>query len=144
MNVGLFSLKQQNAALEPELREAFQRVLQSGQFILGPEVEKFEKALADFTGAKFALGVSSGTDAILLALMALGIGPGDEVICPAYRASGRRRFSSTRPRPASTSTWPTSRGGSPRARRRSCRCISSVRRPTWTRSSSWRMRITCV
>ena len=84
MSVALFDLKAQNAALEPELREAFQRVLQSGHFILGPEVEKFEKALADFTGAKFALGVSSGTDAILLALMALGIGPGDEVICPAF------------------------------------------------------------
>ncbi len=88
MNVGFFSLKAQNAALEPELREAFQRVLQSGQFILGPEVEKFEKALADFTGAKFALAVSSGTDAILLALMALGIGPGDEVICPTFTFFG--------------------------------------------------------
>ena len=84
MSVALFDLKAQNAALEPELREAFQRVVQSGYFILGPEVDKFEKALADFTGAKFALGVSSGTDAILLALMALGIGPGDEVICPAF------------------------------------------------------------
>src|SRR5580700_4674583 len=84
MNVSLFDLKAQNAALEPELQEAFLRVLRSGQFILGPEVEKFEKALAEFTGAKHALGVSSGTDAILLALMTLGIGPGDEVLCPAF------------------------------------------------------------
>jgi len=84
MNVNLFDLKAQNAALEPELHEAFLRVLHSGQFILGPEVEKLERALEAFTGAKHALGVSSGTDAILIALMALDIGPGDEVLCPSF------------------------------------------------------------
>jgi len=84
MNVNLFELKAQNGALEPELQEAFLRVLRSGHFILGPEVDRFERALAEFTGAKHALGVSSGTDAILLALMALGIGPGDEVLCPSF------------------------------------------------------------
>jgi len=84
MNVNLLDLKPQNSALEPELQEAFMRVLRSGHFILGPEVDKFERALAEFTGAKHALGVSSGTDAILVALMALGIGPGDEVLCPSF------------------------------------------------------------
>jgi dTDP-4-amino-4,6-dideoxygalactose transaminase len=84
MNVNLLDLKAQNGALESELHEAFLRVLRSGHFILGPEVDRFEKSLAEFIGAKHALGVSSGTDAILLALMALEIGPGDEVICPSF------------------------------------------------------------
>ncbi len=84
MPVPLLDLNGQNLALESELKHAFDRVLRSGQFILGKEVAGFEESVAMLTGAKHAIAVSSGTDAILLALMAVGIGPGDEVLCPSY------------------------------------------------------------
>jgi dTDP-4-amino-4,6-dideoxygalactose transaminase len=84
MAVPLFDIKPQNNALAVDLQAAFARVLASGQFILGPEVQNFERQCANYLGVKHGLGVSSGTDAILLALMALGIGPGDEVICPSF------------------------------------------------------------
>ena len=84
MAVPLLQLNAQNLALESELKAAFERVLHSGQFILGPELTAFESECARMIGTKHALGVSSGTDAILLALMALDIKAGDEVICPSF------------------------------------------------------------
>jgi dTDP-4-amino-4,6-dideoxygalactose transaminase len=82
--IPLLDLNAQHAPLEPQLRAAFERVLQSGHFILGPELEAFEREIAQYIGVPHALGVSSGTDALLLALMALDIGPGDEVIAPTF------------------------------------------------------------
>jgi dTDP-4-amino-4,6-dideoxygalactose transaminase len=84
MRVPLLDLKPQHAALESELHAAFTRVLHSGMFILGQEAGEFERSAASLIGVKHAIGVSSGTDAISLALMALDIGLGDEVICPSF------------------------------------------------------------
>lgn len=84
MSVPLLDVNAQNLPLENELAQAFHRVLHSGQFIMGPDIAAFETEIARMAGARHALGVSSGTDAILLALMALGIGPGDEVLCPTF------------------------------------------------------------
>lgn len=78
--VPLLDLHAQHAPLRPALRAAFERVLASEQFILGPEVSALEQALCDTFGYAHAITVSSGTDALLLALMALDVGPGDEVI----------------------------------------------------------------
>lgn len=82
--VPLLDLKPQYLALKAEIDAAIARVVESGHFILGPEVEAFEKESAAYGQVAHAVGCSSGTDALLLALMALGVGPGDEVICPAY------------------------------------------------------------
>ncbi|MFK7911191.1 MAG: DegT/DnrJ/EryC1/StrS family aminotransferase [Akkermansiaceae bacterium] len=84
MNVPLLDVNAQNHPISGDLRDAFSRVLESGRFIMGEEVDAFESELASYLNVKHAIGVSSGTDAILLALMALGIGSGDEVICPSF------------------------------------------------------------
>jgi len=84
MNVPLLDLKTQYAAIRDEIREALDRVIESQHFILGPEVEALEKEIAEYSQCRFAVGVSSGTDALLAALMALNIGPGDEVLTTSY------------------------------------------------------------
>jgi len=77
-------VKAQYAPLIPELKDAFARVLDSGRFIFGPEVEAFEREAAEYLGVEEAIGVANGTDALVITLDALGIGDGDEVICPAF------------------------------------------------------------
>jgi dTDP-4-amino-4,6-dideoxygalactose transaminase len=80
MKVPLLDLTQQYEKIAAEVQSAIGRVCQSQQFILGAEVRQLEQSLARYTGCEHGIGVSSGTDALLLALMALGIGSGDEVI----------------------------------------------------------------
>jgi dTDP-4-amino-4,6-dideoxygalactose transaminase len=82
--VPLLDLTRRSEAEWRELESACQRVLRSGRYILGSEVEALERECAERLGVAGAVGVSSGTDALLIALMALNVGPGDEVICPTY------------------------------------------------------------
>ena len=82
--VPLLDLRAQHSHIRSEIRAAMERVVESQHFILGPEVEALEEQIAAFCGVRFAVGVSSGTDALLASLMAIGIGPGDEVVTTAY------------------------------------------------------------
>ncbi|HEY4283952.1 MAG TPA: aminotransferase class I/II-fold pyridoxal phosphate-dependent enzyme, partial [Chthoniobacterales bacterium] len=84
MRVPLLDLSQQYRDLAEPIRAEIDEVLSTQRFILGPKVKEFEKAMREFCGAPHAIGVSSGTDALLAILMALEIGPGDAVITPAY------------------------------------------------------------
>ena len=82
--IPLVDVRAQYAPLIPQLQRAFAEVLESGAFILGPNVKAFEREAADYLGVKETIGVANGTDALVLVLDALGIGPRDEVICPAF------------------------------------------------------------
>lgn len=84
MKVPLLDLKGQYQSIKKEIDEAVQKVVESQYFIMGPDVAKLEEEICNYLNCQFAVGVSSGTDALLLALMALDIQPGDEVIVPTY------------------------------------------------------------
>ena len=78
--IPFIDLKTQYQALKAEINERIQRVLDHGQYIMGPEVKELEEKLAAYTGAKHCITVASGTEALLISLMALGVKAGDEVI----------------------------------------------------------------
>src|SRR5438045_8047999 len=84
MPIPLLDLKQQYRTIKDDVLRVTEEVYESQAFILGKKVEAFEKDFAAYCSAKYAVGVSSGTDALLIALMVHGIGPGDDVIVPAY------------------------------------------------------------
>ena len=84
MKIPLIDVKAQYAPLIPQLKQAFAEVLEGGQFVFGPNVTAFELEAADYLGVPEAVGVANGTDALVIVLDAMGIGRGDEVICPAF------------------------------------------------------------
>ncbi|MGD8451003.1 MAG: DegT/DnrJ/EryC1/StrS family aminotransferase [Phycisphaerae bacterium] len=84
MKVPLLDLKAQFCTIEKDIRAAIDRVFETQRYILGPEVTGLEEEIAAFTNCSHAVGVSSGTDALLCAMMAAGVGPGDEVILPTF------------------------------------------------------------
>ena len=84
MRIPLFDLQRQRARLEREIRRRMDTVLAHGQFILGPEVDEFERQLAAYAGVGHAIAVSSGRDALMMALMAMGVKHGDAVFVPAF------------------------------------------------------------
>ncbi len=84
MNIPYLDLTIQYKAIEEPLNAMVQKILKSGQYILGPEVEQCEKKLAEFVGAPYCVTAANGTDALLMALMAHGIEPGDEIIVPSF------------------------------------------------------------
>lgn len=82
--IPFIDLKTQKHRIKSKIDDGIRAVLNHGKFILGPEVFELEKALCNYTGAKYCVSVANGTDAIQIALMAVGVGPGDEVIVPAF------------------------------------------------------------
>src|SRR5262252_11071632 len=84
MTIPILDLKAQYASIRNEIQAAVNSVLENQHFILGPEVKALEKEIADYCGTKYAVGVASGTDALILGLKACGIGPGDKVIVPSF------------------------------------------------------------
>jgi len=83
-SIPLVDVKAQYERLIPQIQERIAEVLDSGIFILGPNVKAFESEAAEYLGVPRTIGVANGTDALVIALDAMGIGPGDEVICPAF------------------------------------------------------------
>ena len=83
-SIPFIDLKSQYQALKPQIQERINRVLEHGQYILGPEVKEIEEKLQNYTGAKYCITVASGTEALLISLMSLGVKPGDEIITTSF------------------------------------------------------------
>ena len=84
MKIPFIDLKAQQERIRPQIEERIKKVLDHGQYIMGPEVKELEEKLAEFTGAKHVISCSSGTDALLMSLMAYGIGSGDAIYTPPF------------------------------------------------------------
>ena len=84
MHVPFLDLKKQYETIQEDLEPALLALMRNASFVLGPTVENLEARLAKYTNSHHAIGVSSGTDALICALMALDIGPGDEVLVPSF------------------------------------------------------------
>ena len=82
--IPFFDLAAQQALIKRQIDENISKVLEHGKYILGPEVTELEERLCEYTGAKYCITCANGTDALQIALMAIGVGPGDEVITPAF------------------------------------------------------------
>ena len=126
--VKMIDLPDLHAPIRDAIAEAIERVVDGGNYVLGDEVEAFERELADFTGAGHAIGCGSGSDALFLALQASGVGPGDEVICPAYSfvatAGAIARLAA---RPVFVDVEPASLNLDPEATRRAARACPRLR-----------------
>jgi len=140
-------LKAQYRAIKTEIDAAITNVLENSQFVLGPEVAAFENEFARYTGGAHAIGLNSGTSALHLAMLAAGIGPGDEVITVPFTfvattaaigyIGAKPVFVDIDPSPSPwIRAWP--RRPSLRAPRPSYRCTSTASRPISTPSSKWR------
>jgi len=113
MPVPLFDPTSPQAPLRADIRAAVHRVLDNGHFVLGPEVKAFETEFAAYLGAGHAIGVANGTEAITVALRALGVGPGDEVVVPSFTSGPRPRRSPPRAPRRSSATSTRTRCASP-------------------------------
>ena len=135
--IPILDLTEQYRDLKSEIQAAVNGVLESGKFILGPEVQLFEQEAASYLGVKHAIGVNSGTDALVIAMRALGICPGDEVITTPFSFLRQLNqspplvpspfLSTSSPRP-SISIQAKSQTRLPLRRKPLCRCIFTATR----------------
>ena len=105
MSVPMLDLAPQNAAVKQKVLDGLSGLIDRSAFILGENVKGLETELAEYTGAQYAVGMSSGTDALLVALMALDIKPGDEVILPSFTFFATAGVVAARAPRRSSSTW---------------------------------------